>query len=158
MIFFGLNIEETLDFFQSRLYQSSLPNYVIFFIFVLLAIGIGQIVPSLLKLIFYLFDRQQKKNLYNLFVKPIRGSIEFCSAIILIYWVAEIWLKEYQALAKLIEPLIKLGFLTAIAWIISRILRQFIRVYGIKLLRQSGLVVNEMLLVKIHYISCLMPY
>ena len=76
MTFFGLDIEETLDFFYRTLYQSSLPNYVIFLIFVLLAIGIGQIFPRLLELILYLFARQQQKNLYNLFVKPIRGSIE----------------------------------------------------------------------------------
>ena len=147
MTIFGLNIGEIFDFFYRTLYQSSLPNYIIFLIFVLLAIGIGQIFPSLLKLILYLFDRQQKKNLYNLFVIPIRGSIEICSSLILIYWAVEIWLQEYQTLSEFIEPLIELVFLTAIAWIISRILRQFIHVYGINLLRQSGLVVNEMLLV-----------
>ena len=147
MTFFGLNIEETVNFFYNRLEQSSLPNYVIFIIFVLLAICIGQLIPSLLKLILCLFDRQKKKNLYELFVKPIRKSIEICSSLIFIYWAAELWLKDYQELSQFLEPLIGLVFLLAIAWIISRILTQFIRIYGIKLLRQSGLVVNEMLLV-----------
>ena len=147
MTFFGLNIEEILDFFYQRLDKSSFPNYVIFLIFVLLAIGIGQIFPSLLKLILYLFDRQQQKNLYNLFVKPIRGSIKICSSLILIYWASELWLRDYKAVSELLEPLIELVFWITIAWITSRILKQFIRVYGIKLLRQSGLAVNEMLLV-----------
>ena len=147
MTFFGLNIEEIVNFFYNRLEQSSLPNYVIFLIFVLLAICIGQLIPSLLKLILCLFDRQKKKNLYELFVKPIRKSIEICSSLIFIYWATGLWLKDYQGLSQFLEPLIGLVFLLAIAWIISRILRQFIRVYGIKLLRQSGLAVNEMLLV-----------
>ncbi|MGK7953421.1 MAG: mechanosensitive ion channel domain-containing protein [Xenococcaceae cyanobacterium] len=147
MIFLGLNIEETLNFFYRRLYQSSFPNYVIFLIFVVLAIGIGQIFPSLLKLILYLGDRQQQKDLYNLFVKPIQLSIKICSTLILSYWAAELWLKDYQGVSQFLEPLIELVFLLAIAWITSRILRQFIRVYGIKFLRQSGLAVNEMLLV-----------
>ncbi len=147
MKFFGINIEETLYFFHRRLSQSSLPNYVIFFIFVLLAMGIGQIFPRLLELILYLFDRQQQKNLYNLFVKPIRGSIETCSSLILIYWANGLWLREYEASSEFLEPLIELVFWVTIAWITSRILRQFIRVYGIKFLRQSGLAVNEMLLV-----------
>ena len=147
MTFFGLNVEETLNFFYRRLYQSSLPNYVIFLIFVLLAIGIGQIFPNLLKLILYLFDRQQQKNLYELFVKPIRGSIKICSSLIFIYWANELWLREYEASSEFLAPLIELVFWGTIAWITSRILRQFIRVYGIKLLRQSGLAVNEMLLV-----------
>ncbi len=147
MTFFGLNIEETVNFFQGRLAQSSFPNHFIFLIFVLLAISIGQIFPSLLKLILYLLDRQQKQNLYNLFVKPIQGSIKICSTLILVYWANELWFREYKASLKFLESLIKLVFWVTIAWITSRILRQFIRVYGIKLLRQSGLAVNEMLLV-----------
>ena len=60
MTIFGLNIEETFDFLYKTLYQSSLPNHIIFLIFVILAIGIGQIVPSLLKFILYLGDRAQR--------------------------------------------------------------------------------------------------
>ena len=147
MTFFGLNIEEVLNFFYRTLYRSSLPNYIIFLIFVVLAIGIGQIFPSLLKLILYLFDHQGEKNLYDLFVKPIRASIKTCSTLIFIYWAGELWLRDYKEVAEFLEPLIELVFWITIAWITSRILRQFIRVYGIRLLRQSGLAVDEMLLV-----------
>ena len=147
MTIFDLSIGKIFDFFYRTLYQSSLPNYIIFLIFVLLAIVIGQLIPSLLKLILSLFDRHKKKNLYELFIEPIRGSIEICSSLILIYWANELWLREYEALSEFLEPLIGLVFWVTIAWITSRILRQFIRVYGIKFLRQSGLAVNEMLLV-----------
>ena len=132
MRFFGSNIEQILDFFYSRLDQSSLPNYVIFLLFVLLAIAIGQIFPSILKLILYLFDREQKKNLYELFIQPIRGPIKFCSTLTLIYWANGLWPREYEIASEFLEPLIDLVFLLAIAWIISRILTQFIRAYGIK--------------------------
>ena len=77
MTIFGLNIEEIFDFLYRALYKSSLPNHIIFLIFVILAIGIGQIIPSLLKLILYLGDRQQEKNLYALIFKPVRASIKF---------------------------------------------------------------------------------
>ena len=147
MTFFGFNIGETLDFFYRTLYQSSFPNYVIFLFFVLIAIAMGQILPSLLRLILYLGDRKKEKNLYDLFIQPIRGSIKFCSTLILIYWANKLWLTEYKASSEFLEPLIGLVFLIAIAWIVSRILTQLIRVYGIKFLRQSGLAVNEMLLV-----------
>ena len=147
MTFFGLNIKETINFFYTILYQSSLPNYLIFLIFVLLAIFIGQIFPNLLKLIFYLSDRKQENNLYNLIFKPIQSSIKICSTLIVIYLAVFLWLKEDQELYQLLEPLIGFVALIAIAWIISRILTQLIRVYGIKLLRQSGLVVDEMVLV-----------
>ncbi len=108
--------------------------------------GIGNLIPSLLQFILYLFDHQKQKNLYYLFAKPIRGSIKICSSLILIYWAAQLWLRDYQALWAFLEPLIELLFWIIIAWITSRILKQFIRVYGIKLLRQSGLNVNELLL------------
>ena len=146
MTIFGLNIEEIFNFLYRTLYQSSLPNHIIFLIFVILAIGIGQIVPSFLKLILYLGDRQQEKNLYDLIFKPIRTSIKLCSSLILIYWSILLWLDGYQKLYQFLEPLIALIALIAIAWVTSRLLRQLIRVYGIKLMRQSGLVVNEMLL------------
>lgn len=175
MTFFGLNLEETVklicflsgqtpissfedkgvpaslrslvNFFYQTLYQSSLPNYIIFLLFVLLAIGIGKISPHLLKLILYLGDRQQKKNLYELIFKPISSSIKLCSTLLIIYWATLLWLQEYRAIYQFLEPLIGLVALITIAWIISRILKQLIRVYGIKLFRQSGLVVNELLLV-----------
>ena len=146
MTIFGLNIEETFNFLYRTLYQSRLPNHIIFLIFVILAIGIGQIVPSFLKLILYLGDRQQEKNLYDLIFKPIRTSIKLCSSLILIYWSILLWLDGYQELYQFLEPLIALIALIAIAWVTSRLLTQLIRVYGIKLMRQSGLVVNEMLL------------
>ena len=135
-----------LNFLYRLVYQSSIPNFVIFLVFSLLAIVIGNLTPLLLQLILYLFDRQEEKNLYELFVKPIRGSIKICSILFLIYWAAVLWLREYQALWEFLEPLIGLVFWITTAWITSRILKQFIRVYGIKLLRQSGLNVNEILL------------
>ncbi len=135
-----------LNFLYRLVYQSRIPNFAIFLVFSLLAIGIGNLIPSILQLILDLFDRQEEKNLYELFVKPIQGSIKICSILLVIYWAAELWLREYQALWAFLEPLIGLIFWITIAWITSRILKQFIRVYGIRLLRQSGLNVNEMLL------------
>ena len=64
MTIFGLKIEEIFTFLYRALYQSSLPNNIIFLIFVFLTIVIGQIVPSLLKFILYLSDRQEEKNLW----------------------------------------------------------------------------------------------
>ncbi len=146
MTILGSKIEEIFTFLYRTLYQSNLPNNIIFLISVLLAIAIGQIVPSLLKFILYLGDRQQEKNLHNLIFKPVRASIKICSTLIFIYWSTLLWLKQYQELYEFLEPLIGFIALIAIAWMTSRILGQLIRVYGIKLMRQSGLVVNEMLL------------
>lgn len=125
----------------------NIPHFLIFLAFCLLAIGIGGIIPLALKLILPLFDRKQARNLFDLFVKPIQRSIQVCTTLLLIYWAAQVWLEDYQVLSGFLEALTSLIFFITSAWITARILKQFIRVYGIKMLRNSGLNVNEILLV-----------
>lgn len=125
----------------------SLPNVFIFLFFCFLAIAVGKIIPPALELVFTLIDRNRKRNLYNLFVRPIQGSIKVCTTLLLIYWAAKVWLDDYKILSGFLEGLTSLVFFSTTAWIIARVLNQFIRVYGIKMLRNSGLNVNEILLV-----------
>jgi MscS family membrane protein len=125
----------------------NLSSFFIFLFFCLLAIAIGNIIPVALKLVFNLIDRKRERSLYELFIQPIQGSIRICTILLLIYWAAKVWLVNYQVLSGFLEILTSLIFFGAIAWIFSRILKQFIRVYGIRMLRNSGLNVNEILLV-----------
>lgn len=125
----------------------NLPGFFIFLLFCLLAIALGNVIPSVLKFVFHLIDRKRERSLYELFVRPIQGSIRICTILLLIYWAAKTWLVNYRVLSGFLEILTSLIFFGAIAWIISRVLRQFIRVYGIRMLRNSGLNVNEILLV-----------
>lgn len=125
----------------------SLPSFFVFLLVCLLAIAIGNVIPPALKFIFNLIDRKRERSLYELFIRPIQESIKICTILLLIYWAAKIWLVNYQVLSGFLEVLTSLIFFGAVAWIISRVLRQFIRVYGIRMLRNSGLNVNEILLV-----------
>jgi len=125
----------------------SLPSFFIFLLSCFLAIAIGNLMPPALKLIFILIDRKKDKNLYHLFVQPIQGSIKICTSLLLIYWAANIWLIKYEVLSEFLKVVTGLIFFSTIAWIISRILKQFIRFYGIRMLRNSGFNVNEILLV-----------
>lgn len=127
-----------------------LPGFLIFLICCLLAIVVGNLVPPVLKLVFSLIDRVDRKkerNLYELFVRPIQHSIKICTALLLIYWAAKVCLGEYRVLSGFLEVVTSLVFFGATAWIVSRIFKQFIRVYGIRMLRNSGFNVNEILLV-----------
>lgn len=126
---------------------SNTPSFLIFLFFCFLAIGVGNIIPTVLMIAFHLIDRKEKKNVYDLFVRPIQGSIKICTILLLIYWAAQFWLSEYKVLSGFLEVLTSLVFFMTIAWIVSRVLKQFIRVYGIRMLRNSGLNVNEILLV-----------
>lgn len=125
----------------------SLPSFFIFLLCCLLAIAAGNLIPYILQLGFKLVDRNRKKNLYDLFIRPIQRSIKVCATLLLIYWAAKTWLSEYQLLSGFLAVVTSLIFFGTNAWIASRILKQFIRVYGIRLLRNSGFNVNEILLV-----------
>lgn len=127
--------------------QANIPNFLIFLGFCFLAIVLGRITPLILRLILDLIDRKKEKNLYDLFVRPIQRSIKVCTSLLLIYWAARAWLDTYKVLSGFLEALISLVFFGATAWIVSRVLKQFIRLYGIRMLRNSGFNVNEILLV-----------
>lgn len=124
-----------------------LPGFLIFFVCCFLAVAVGNLAPPALKVIFNWPKLNREKNLYELFVRPIQGSIKVCTTLLLIYWAAKVWLIRYKVLSGLLSFLTSLVFFGTIAWIISRILKQFIRVYGIRMLRNSGFNVNEILLV-----------
>lgn len=125
----------------------SLPGFFLFLLSCFLAVAVGKLIPPALKLLFILIDRKGDKNLYDLFIRPIQGSIKICTSLLLIYWAANFWLVKYEVLSAFLGVVTGLVFFSAIAWIVSRILNQFIRFYGIRMLRNSGFNVNEILLV-----------
>lgn len=136
--------QDQLDLFSKI---QGLPSFLIFLLSCFLAIAVGNLIPPALKLIFNLVDRTRDQNLYDLFVRPIQGSIRVCTSLLLIYWAANIWLIQYEVLSELFKVVTGLIFFSAVAWIVSRVLKQFIRFYGIRRLRNSGFNVNEILLV-----------
>lgn len=136
--------QDQLDLFSKI---QSVPSFLIFLLSCFLAIAVGNLIPPALKLIFNLVDRTRDQNLYDLFVRPIQGSIRVCTSLLLIYWAANIWLIQYEVLSEFFKVVTGLIFFSAVAWIVSRVLKQFIRFYGIRRLRNSGFNVNEILLV-----------
>lgn len=136
--------QDQLDLFST---VQSLPSFLIFLFSCFLAIAVGNLMPPALKLVFNLIDRTKDHNLYDLFVRPIQGSIRVCTSLLLIYWAANIWLIKYEVLSEFLKIVTGLIFFSAVAWIVSRVLKQFIRFYGIRRLRNSGFNVNEILLV-----------
>ena len=56
-------------------------------------------------------------------------------------------LKEYEGIYGFLGFFITLATIVSIAWLASRLFRQFVRVYGINIVRSLNLEVDEMLLV-----------
>ncbi|NER26697.1 MAG: mechanosensitive ion channel [Symploca sp. SIO1C4] len=136
----------SIGYLYQTLYSSSIPNYVIFLGFVFLSILIGRYTPGLISFIIKRFAPQQGKTIYEELVSPIQKEFQVASTLVLIAS-SLVWLQDYQGAYNFIKPLVYLAVTISIAWLVSRLFRQLLRVYGIELIQKLGLEIDELLLV-----------
>ena len=128
------------------LYSSDIPHYLIFSFFAILSIFIGRYTPGLVQLIINKLLPSQGREISNNFIIPLEKAFQSTGTFILISW-SLVWLRKYEAFSNFINPFIDLGVVISLAWLASRLFRQLVRIYGIELLRKSGLEIDELLLV-----------
>jgi small-conductance mechanosensitive channel len=126
--------------------QRFLIQFGIFLGFILLALLVGQYTPTLVRIIIRRFFPQQVTSIYDNLIDPIRQSFRVAGTLILCS-LALAWVEEYQSFYLFVRPIIDLAVIISVAWLASRLFRQFIRAYGISLLRRLGREVDELLLV-----------
>ncbi|MGB3494060.1 MAG: mechanosensitive ion channel domain-containing protein [Elainellaceae cyanobacterium] len=126
----------------------SVPRPAIFIVFILLSWLIGRYTPSILYLITARFTSSKFSGIYEDLIEPIKGSLRMAGTMILVS-LSMVWLQveKYQSLHDFFSPFVDLAVTISVAWFISRIFSQFIRIYGIELLKKLGLEVDELLLV-----------
>lgn len=118
----------------------------LFFIFVLLSIFIGRYTPSLVRLTLRRVASDRVSDIYVNFVKPIEPLFRTTGTLVLISLSLSL-LREYEGLYEFLGFFITLAMVISLAWLASRLFRQFVRTYGIDLVRRFNLEVDEMLLV-----------
>ncbi len=118
----------------------------IFFVFILLSLLIGRYTPSLVRLIIQNFFPQRVASLYINLIKPIENSFQITGTLILINLSLD-FVKEYQGFYNFLQFFVSWALISSIAWLVSRLFRQFLRAYGIDLIRKIGLQADEFLLV-----------
>ncbi|WP_315787933.1 mechanosensitive ion channel family protein [Fischerella sp. JS2] len=121
-------------------------QFGIFLLLIFLSLLIGRYTPFFIRLILQQFFPQQLTAVYEKLIQPIRNLVKITGTLILISFSLN-WIKEYQLIYNFIRPFIDLAVIISIAWLASRLFRQFILVYGIDLLRKFGREVDELLLV-----------
>ncbi|PAX59406.1 mechanosensitive ion channel family protein [Brunnivagina elsteri] len=117
-----------------------------FLLFVLLSFLLGRYTPFFVRLVLRQFFPQQITVVYEKLIDPIRNLFKIAGTFILISLSLN-WIQEYQPVYYFIQPFVDLAVIISVAWLISRLFRQFILVYGIDLLRKFGREVDEVLLV-----------
>lgn len=118
----------------------------IFFIFVFISFLIGRFTPFLIRLFIQKFFPKKVATIYQNLIAPLEHLFRITGTLILILLSLEL-LQEYQGLYNFLQFFLKLGVISSIAWLVSRLIRQFIHQYGIDLIRKIGLEIDEFLLV-----------
>lgn len=121
-------------------------NLAVFFLFLLLSLLLGRYTVSLVRLIIERFFPKQVSSIYANLIEPIERLIRITGTLILVSVCLNL-IQKYQGFYEFLKFFLDLAVIISVAWLASRLFRQFVRVYGIDLIRRIGLEVDELLLV-----------
>ncbi|NJN02929.1 MAG: mechanosensitive ion channel [Leptolyngbyaceae cyanobacterium RM1_1_2] len=124
-----------------------IPKWIIFLVCLLLSILIGRYTSAIVRFAMHRFSSGQVTAVYDNLVEPIQDTFRLAGTFLLIS-LSMAWLQgDYAGLYNFFKPLVDLAVIASVAWLVSRIFRQVVRIYGIDLLRRLGREVDELLLV-----------
>jgi small-conductance mechanosensitive channel len=135
-----------LEFIQREDIKLALLRLVTFLGFILLSLIVGRYTPTLVRFIIQRFSPQQVTKIYDSLIEPIKKLFIIAGTLILFSLSLKV-IKEYEAIYNFFYFFIDLAVTISVAWLASRFFRQFVRVYGIELIRKLGRDVEELLLV-----------
>ncbi|ERN40916.1 small-conductance mechanosensitive channel [Rubidibacter lacunae KORDI 51-2] len=107
---------------------------------------VGQFTPRIARFTIHRFSPHKFSDLHDNLIDPIKGAFRSAGTLILISISSNV-LRPYQGLLEFIRFFLDLSVILSVAWLASRLFRQFVRFYGIELIRNLGLEIDELLLV-----------
>lgn len=142
------NLIEILDFinFQLDAAKPVLLRLAVFGLFLLFSLIVGRYTPSIVRLLIKRFSPQKVTAIYENLVEPIDNLFKIAGTLILVS-ISLSLLKPYQGIYSFLSFFMDLAVTISVAWLASRLFRQFVRAYGINLVRKLGREVDELLLV-----------
>lgn len=118
----------------------------LFLLFVILSAVAGRYTPLLVHQVLRRVSSQNVVNVYNNLVVPTEDLFRLAGTFVLISVSLNV-LNQYKGVHQFLSFFISLGVIVSISWLISRLFKQFVHVYGIEMIRRLGLEIDEMLLV-----------
>ena len=118
----------------------------LFLIFVLISAIIGYFTPKLVRFLARRIAPERVNAIYTDLIQPIEPVFRTAGTFILVSLSLSL-LEDYDSLYNFLGFFVTLGTVCSLAWLASRLFRQFVRVYGINIVRSLNLEVDEMLLV-----------
>ncbi|HAC62569.1 MAG TPA: mechanosensitive ion channel protein MscS [Cyanothece sp. UBA12306] len=117
----------------------------LFLMLVVISIFIGQYTTKCIDLSLLIFSRQRRQYIYNNLLKPSESKINRAGTWILLF-LSWSWFNKNEKLLNWIDFLVNLAFTIVAIIILSRLFRQFTKVYGVNLLNKMGGEATEILL------------
>jgi small-conductance mechanosensitive channel len=117
-----------------------------FIFFILLSIIIGRYIPNLIILINQKFFPKIGENVNKNFIIPLKAGIRITGTLILISFCLNL-LKPYEELYEFLRFCLYLSITISASWLLSRLFRQFLRLYGIVMIQKLGLKPDEFIIV-----------
>ena len=118
----------------------------LFTVLVLLSVILGRATPTLISILVRQFAPKNFTRIYENLLAPLESLFRIVGSLILIRLSVN-FLEEYPGLFKFLRFFVDLSVIISIAWLASRLFRQFVLVYGIDLINKLGREVDELLLV-----------
>lgn len=138
------------DFLENLLWfevpRTVLIRFGLLFLLILLSLLLGRYTPSLIRLTIRRFSPHQVASIYQSLIHPIEGALRVAGTLILVSACLNL-IEEYEGAYQFLKFFADLGVIVSLSWLASRLFQQFVRVYGIDLIRKLGLEIDEMLLV-----------
>ena len=118
----------------------------VFILLVIVSLILGKFVPMLLNFLVTRSLGEESRNAYKKFVDPIRKSIAIAATLTLISVSLNV-LEVYGGLFRFLRFFLYLATTISLAWLVSNLVRQMIRTYGIQLAQKLGQNINDLTLI-----------
>ncbi|MDY6782907.1 MAG: mechanosensitive ion channel [Cyanobacteriota bacterium] len=121
-------------------------QFFVFLIFVILSLLAGRYTPGFIRLVIQRFSPKQVSEIHAKLIEPLEGLFRFVGTSVLISACLNL-IQDYKGFYEFLRFFTDFAVISSVAWLASRLFQQFVRLYGIDMIRKVGLEVDEMLLV-----------
>ncbi len=132
--------------FGLDLVQDLAPRWPLFWGLVILSLLVGYATPTLVLMISRRLGSDKVFGVIAHILEHLEGALQLAGTVVLLNLCVYI-LEPFPILQSLLRPWLDLALVSSLAWLISQIFRQAVRLYGIEVIRKLGYEVDDFVLV-----------
>ncbi|NJK63592.1 MAG: mechanosensitive ion channel [Synechococcaceae cyanobacterium SM2_3_1] len=137
---------EFSQLFGLDLVQDLAPRWPLFWGLVILSLLVGYATPTLVLLIARRLGSEKVFSVVHHVLEHLEGALQLAGTVVLLNLCVYV-LDPFPILQSLLRPWLDLALICSLAWLISQIFRQTVRLYGIEVIRKLGYEVDDFVLV-----------